>query len=156
MKKRRSFLDSSQLGFTFDPPAPARGEADLAGLDRMVAAGVALALKEDLRSREEIAGAMSALLGEEVTRWMLDAYASEAREAHNISMGRFLALIAVTERFDILDAKLRRIGAAILVGEEIHTARVGHLRSQIDKLKAELRDIERQTQPITRSGRNKG
>jgi hypothetical protein len=68
---------------------------------------------------------MSDLLDEEVTRFMLDAYASEAREGHNISASRFLALIAVTNRHDILDHILRRIGAAVLVGAEIATARVG-------------------------------
>lgn len=150
MKKRRSSLDASQLGFTFDPPVPARCDADLAGLDRVISAGVGRALKEDSRSRAEIAGAMSALLDEEVTRWMLDAYASEAREQHKISACRLFALIAVTDRFDILDALMRRIGAALLVGEEIHTARIGHLRKRIAELRAELSEVERAAQPIQR------
>jgi hypothetical protein len=149
-KKRRSSLDSSQLGFTFEPPVPASLDADLASLDRFVSACVARALKEDHRSREEVAGAMSALMAEDVTRWMLDAYASEARENHNIPTCRFLALIAVTKRFDLLDALVRRIGAAILVGEEIHTARVGHLRQQIADLQQELKATERQAKPISR------
>lgn len=153
MKKRRPSLDPSQLGFTFDPPAPARRDAELAGMDRFVAAGVAQALKGDDRSRPVIAGAMSALLSEEVTSFMLDAYASEARENHNIPMHRALALIAVTERFDILDHWLRRVGAAALVGEEIHTARLGHLDRQIAALRAERRALETNTKPIERSGR---
>ena len=61
--KRRPSLDPAQLGFTFDPPAPACEEADLAGLGRVIAAGVSRALREDSRSRQEIAGAMSALTG---------------------------------------------------------------------------------------------
>lgn len=150
--KRRPALDSSQLGFTFDPPVPARREADLAGLDRVIAAGVARALKEDPRSRDEVAGAVSALLAEGVSRMMLDAYASEARDQHNISAGRFLALVAVTKRFDILDAVLRRIGAAALVGEELHVARVGHLRAQKAAIEAELKQVERQSRPIHREG----
>jgi hypothetical protein len=105
-----------QFIFTFDPPAPATNAADLAGIDRMIAANVSRALRDDDRPREEVARAMSELLGEEVTRFMLDAYASEARDNHNISAGRFLALIAATKRHDILDRLLRRIGAAVLVG----------------------------------------
>lgn len=151
MFKRRPALDPSQLGFTFEPPAPARSAADLAGLDRLIAAGVARSLREDDRSREEIAGAMSSLLGEEVTKFMLDAYASEAREQHNISAGRFLAFIAVTNRYDILDHVLRRIGAAALVGEEIVTARVGDLRARIAELSAELKSAERTAIPIRRA-----
>lgn len=153
MTKRRSALHAEQLAFTFDLPQAARHEADLAGLDRMVAAGVGRALKEDPRSRPVIAGAMTALLADDVTPYMLDAYASESREQHNISFGRFLVLIAVTERFDILDALITRIGARVLVGEEMHTARLGHLRSQLKELQQALRDAERQARPITRGGR---
>lgn len=151
--KRRSSLNIDQLGFTFEPPVPASAEGDLAGLERMIAAGVGRALKEDQRSRAEIAGAMSALLGEAVTSFMLDAYASEARDQHNISAARFLALIAATRRFDILDAVVRRVGAALLVGEEIHTARAGHLKAKIKSLQAELSGVERMARPIERKGK---
>lgn len=150
MGKRKSALDVSQLGFTFDPPIPASQAADLAGIDRVIAASVATGLRDDPRSRPEIAGAMSALLDEEVTRFMLDAYASEARDGHNISAGRFLAFIAVTKRHDLFDHVVRRIGAALLVGEEIHTARAGNLRCRISELQAELRSVEKHARPIGR------
>lgn len=139
-----------QFVFTFDPPAPATNAADLAGIDRLIAANVSRILRDDDRSREDVARAMSLLLDEEVTRFMLDAYASEARENHNISAGRFLALIAATKRHDALDHVLRRIGAAVLVGEEIATARAGHLRCQIDRLRDELKQVEKQARPIGR------
>lgn len=152
--KRRSSLDSSQLGFTFDPPAAARSVAGLAGLDRIVAASVAKALKEDSRgSRYEVAGAISALLDEPVTKLMLDAYASEARDGHNISFARGLALFAATERFDLLDSLVRRIGAALLVGEEIHTARLGHLKAQQRALSVEIKKMEAAATPIDRGQR---
>lgn len=150
MGKRRASIDVSQLGFTFTPPLPARRDADLAGLDRVVAASVAVALKEDDRSREEIAGAMSALLAEGVSKPMLDAYASEARGDHNISAARVLALIAVTERFDLLDAMVRRIGAALLVGEELHAARLGSLEAQRRRLDGEIKTMRARAQPIER------
>jgi hypothetical protein len=67
-------------------------------------------------------------------------------------MGRFFALVAVTRRFDLLDALVRKIGAALLVGEEIHTARLGHLKCRIKALQAELQAIERQARPIERGG----
>lgn len=153
MGKRRPSIDSSQLGFTFEPPVPARSEADLAGLDRVIAATVALALKDDGRSRFEIAGAMSALLNEDVSKAMLDAYAAEGRETHNISAARLLALVAVTERFDLLDALVRRIGAALLVGEELHAARLGHLRAQQRALAGEIRKLEASATPIDRERR---
>ena len=144
MRKRRPSLTDEQMAFTFAPPKPARVEGDLAGLTKQIASGCARALKEDHRSREEIAGRMSALLGETVSRWMLDAYASEARGEHNVSAARFLALIAATERFDILDAVITKIGARALVGEEVHAARLGHLlaaRGQLDEQIKALRPM---------------
>lgn len=153
MSKRRSSLDQVQLGFTFDPPTPAKASADLAGFERLIAAKVARALKDDVRSRDVIAAEMTDLLGEEVSRFMLDAYASEARDNHNISAGRFLALVAVTERYDLLDAAVRRIGAALLVGEEIMTARLGHLQSRLREIKSEIRKVEASATPIMRGMR---
>jgi hypothetical protein len=153
VKKRRSSIEPGQLGFTFDPPAPAVRDADLAGFGAVIAACVGRALKDDPRSRDEIAGAMSALLAEPVTRCMLDAYASEARDQHNISACRFHALIAVTRRFDLLDLVARRIGAAVLVGEEIVTAELGHIDRQIADLKARKRRLETGARPIVRSER---
>lgn len=141
MGKRRSSLDDGQLGFTFEAPVRPCGEADLAGLGRWTAAAVARALNEDSRSRAEIAGAMSALLDEEVTKFMLDAYASEARGEHNIPAHRWMALVAVTEHYDLLDAMVRRIGASLLVGPEIITAELGQVDRQMAALKARRQRI---------------
>lgn len=151
MSKRRPSLDANQLGFTFDVPVARRQAAGLAGLDRRVSAAVSMALKDDPRSRDEIAGAVSALLDEPVSKLMLDAYASEAREGHAISVARFMALIVVTNRHDLFDALVRETGAALLVGDEIMTARAGHLRSQIAKIKVELARIEGQHVTIGRA-----
>lgn len=152
MRKRRSSLDVTQLGFTFVAPKPAKGDAELAGLDRLIAAGVGQALRDDSRSRGEIALAMSALLAEEVTAYMLDAYASEARDQHNVPMHRALALIAVTDRHDILDLWARRIGGSLLVGEEIVTAQLGHIDRQMAELKNKRREVESRARPIVREG----
>lgn len=153
MTKRRASMSADQLGFTFEPPVPARRDADLAGLERVVAAAVAIVLKEDARSRPEIAGALSALLDDEVSKAMLDAYAAEGRERHNISAARLFALVAATERFDVLDALLRRIGAALLVGDELRTARLGHLKAQEKALRAEIKKLEGVAAPIARGAK---
>ncbi len=140
----------NQLGFSFDPPAPAREAADLAGLDRMIAAAVARILKDDPRSRDEIAGAMTALLDSRVTRFNLDAYASEARETFNISMARFLSLVAATDRFDLLDRTLRRVGVSVLVGEEIVHADISDLECRIGAMTRLLKSKKALVAPMTR------
>ena len=91
---------------------------------------------------------MSALLDETVSKTMLDAYASEARDLHNISAARLLAVIAFTERFDLLNLLCRRIGCAVLVGDEINTARLGHLKAQRMLLDQEIKELRAQVQPI--------
>lgn len=150
-KKRRFSLSSDQLVFTFDAPsAPSCAEAGLVGLDRMVAACVSRALREDGRSRYDLAGQMSAMLDEDVSKAMLDGYAAEARGDFNISVHRFLALIAVSKRYDILDALTRKVGAAVLVGAEIHTAQLGHIDRQIAELRAQRKQIESEAHPIQR------
>lgn len=139
MGKRK--VSPDQMGFVFDPPEVASMAAELAGLERLISGAVSDILHADSRSREAIAGEMSRLLDEDVSRAMLDAYASAAREGHKVPMSRFLALIAVTDRHDILDRLLRPIGAAVLVGEEVHTARLGHIDRAIAKLQAERKQI---------------
>lgn len=56
---------------------------------------VALTLDESSLSRAEIARAMSELLNEQVSKNMLDAYASQAKD-HQISALRLVALVMVT------------------------------------------------------------
>jgi hypothetical protein len=149
MPKARAHPD--QWAFDFEVPRPARGEAALAGLEKRVAVTVGSILASDPRSRDEIAGAMSALLGEEVSRAMLDAYASPARDGHRISVSRMIALVVVTERQDLFDPLMREGGMGVLVGEEVHTARLGHLDRQIAQLQAERKQIAGSA-PLIRMG----
>jgi len=135
MKQRRRAFEADQLAFSFDPPTHATSEGALAGLDRVVASAVSSVLKEDPRSRFEVAGGVSSLLDDDVSKAMLDAYSAEAKETHNISVARFLALIAETQRFDILDALCKRIGCKVVVGEEILTVELGHIETQMERLK---------------------
>lgn len=125
-----------QLGFAFDTPVAASGSAALAGIEQRICRTVGMILNSDPRPREILAAEMSLLLEDEISRAMLDAYSSPARADHKVPMSRFLALIAVTKRHDLLDPLMREIGAAVLVGAEVMTARLG----QIDREIARLRD----------------
>lgn len=146
--------DFAQMGFVFDPPQAASLPAELAGLERQISGAVATILREESSPREVVAAQMSVLLDEEVSRAMLDAYASPAREGHKVIMSRFLALVAVCVRHDVLDQVMRTIGAAVLVGEEVHTARLGHIDQEIARLKAERSKVAASA-PLIREGRVK-
>lgn len=145
-------IHPDQLGFTFETPVAASGAAALAGLEQRICSTVGTILNSDSRPREIIAAEMSILLAEEVSPRMLDAYSSPARADHKVPMSRFLALVAVTKRHDLLDPLMREIGAAVLVGEEVMTARLG----QIDREIARLRDEQKKlaaTAPLIRGER---
>ncbi len=140
MPKAKAYPD--QIGFAFEAPKLARAEASLAGLEKRICSMVGTILASDSRPREIIAAQMSILLGEEVSRSMLDAYSSPAREDHKVPFCRLLALIAVTDRHDLLDPIMREIGAGLLVGDEIKTARIGHLSQQMKAINEELRKLK--------------
>lgn len=65
------------------------------------ARAVAHALRTCGRSRDEIAAAMSAELNQKISAAMLDAYASEAKASHRITVDRFVALIRATQCIDL-------------------------------------------------------
>lgn len=137
-----------QLGFDFRSPVPARGEAALAGLERQINTLVGTVLASDGRPREIIAAEMSVLLDDEISRSMLDAYSSPARTEHKVPFSRLCALLAVTNRQDLLDPVLRRIGAALLVGDEVKTARLGQIEALINELQSERRELRGEVQKI--------
>lgn len=154
MTKRRPSLSPDQMAFTFDAPMAAVAEGGLRDLERQVASAVGAILAKHPGSRFEVAGGVSALLDTDVSKSMLDAYSAEAKDTHNISVARFLALIVVTQRFDVLGAVLRQIGCDVLVGEEIYLAEEGHLRAQIREAQERLRQLRDVTQPLKRGAKS--
>ncbi len=142
-----------QLPFDWSVPKPATLPAALAGVDARTARAVSEILKHDVRDRVVIAAEMSVLLDYDVSKAMLDAYASPARDEHNISFGRMKALIAVSNRVDIFDREVRDIGLSVLDGDDIYAAQASHIRSEIAELTQQLKIIERLNPSITRNRR---
>lgn len=146
MPKARAHPD--QMGFDFTAPAPAKGVAELAGLERQINALVGTVLASDPRPREVIAAEMSVLLDDTISKAMLDAYSSPARPDHKVPASRLFALLVVTDRQDLLDPIMRKIGAALLVGDEVRTARLGQVQQMIAQLQAEQRELKMTVTPI--------
>jgi len=140
MPKAKAHPD--QVAFDFEAPAPRRGRAELAGLERRINQTVGTMLNSDPRPREVIAAEVSVLLDEEVSVAMLNAYSSPARIEHRVPMSRFFAIAVVTARQDLLDPLVREIGAALLVGDEVKTARLGQLQQTIAAAQAEMRKLK--------------
>lgn len=150
---KRAAADPRQIDL-FTSTRPVSGPAAWAGIEAMVSVEVAEMLhqaKTEGHSRAIVAAMLSEAMGDDVTNWMLDAYASPARDTHNISFGRALALMAVTGDYSLLEEAAHRLGGRILWGDEIHAARLGHLQAQRAKLDTEIKQLLRgQAQPIER------
>ncbi|WP_165184778.1 hypothetical protein [Caulobacter soli] len=153
--KRRPAYDTAQPSFSFDVPTPAASDGALAGIEKKVASAVAQILKDEPRDRFSVAAGMSRLIDDEVSKWMLDKYASEASGEHNISAGRFFALIAETQRHDVLARLCALIGCQIVIGEEIYTVELGNIKAQQERLAARERELRKLAPEIVRGGARK-
>lgn len=153
--KRKPSFDARQQVMMFDVPVAAARDGQLEGLDRRVASAVSHILSDCARaglSRYQIASGVSELLQDDVTKLMLDAYSSEARDTHNISVARFLALVSETGSFGVLNSLLSEIGARVIVGEEISTVELGHVQAQLRDLKQREAQLLKIVKPISHKG----
>lgn len=94
----------------WEPPTPVRRYDErrvrAASLRGRISLAVAETLKDCELPRDEIAQRMSEWLGEDVSKHVLDAWASQARDDHTPSFLRVLALVHATG-----DARLLQLGA---------------------------------------------
>ncbi|UGA45976.1 hypothetical protein HU230_0008035 [Bradyrhizobium quebecense] len=111
-----------------------------------IARAVAEAIKESTMSRADIAKAMSASLGENVTPGMLDQYTSTANERNNIPAHRLIALVAVTGDVRVINAALQDTSfIAIdksfepLIRRELARERLAEVQREIDEAEAQWR-----------------
>ncbi len=112
-----------------------------ASLRARIARAVSQALKDDGRSRDDIAFVMSDWLGEDVTKNMLDAYASEAREDHTIPYLRLLALIEVTGDVRLLQLGAEMFGHLVVDNKYLDWVEIGmeaDRKDQVDRLAEEI------------------
>lgn len=105
------------------------------------------ALHECGKSRTLVACEMSAMLGEQVTEHMINAYASPAREGHDISMTRLHALVRVTGQLWLLHTATEGLNVTILAGQDAIHAQRGLLRRQIEELESRDRELA-ETAPL--------
>jgi hypothetical protein len=116
----------------------------LAGSKAQIAHLLSAAIRESGFDRYQIAAGMSKLLGEDVSKLMLDAYTAESREDQNIPAHRLLAFIVVTDAFGGFDKLLQKIGCRLLVGEDIQLAALAKLEASRTSLDRQIKALKRQ------------
>ncbi len=114
-----------------------------ATIEARIARAVSAAMKDSKLSRDEIADRMAEFLGAPVPKNMLDAYASQAREDHVISLPRFLALIHATGDQRLLQTFADMFGWAVVPARFVHLIELASARAREDEMKRARRAIER-------------
>lgn len=125
------------LGWTEPQTALAFDEGEVRGASvaARMARAVAVALKDCGKPRRQVAQQMSDFLGEDVSPAMIDAYASVAREAHRISLPRFLALVHVTGDRRLLQMLADQMGWAVVEKRHLPLIEIAMIREKEDDLK---------------------
>lgn len=109
-----------------------------------VCRAIAAALSDCKLSRDDIAQRMSEFLGERVSKAMLDAYASQAREDHAISLPRFLALVHVTQDRRLLELIAEMFGWAVIERRHLPLIELAAVQDRVDELKRNADALRRQ------------
>lgn len=111
------------------------------------AIGRALRECETHRNAYEVAAAMSALIGREITADALYAYTAPSKPEHEISLVRFVAFVRVTGATWLWDELVEDDGLIVMQGREAHLAQLGllqqerqHVEEKIKKLQRELKE----------------
>ncbi|MCY1648146.1 hypothetical protein OVA11_14070 [Caulobacter sp. SL161] len=97
--------------------------------------------REGGRDRHEVASRMSEILGQDVSKGMIDAYTSQARETHTISAVRFKAFVRATGCLWLWSVYLDGEGLTLLMGEEALHAQASLAEKRAKALLEEARQL---------------
>jgi hypothetical protein len=105
---------------------------------------VASALKQCVDDRYAVAASMSRLTGRDVSKYMLDAYSSPAREEFNLPL--YLApAFEATCRTHVLSSWLAEIrGGRLMIGRDALNAELGRLEKMRDDAAVKIKEIKKQ------------
>lgn len=97
---------------------------------------IAKAMAESGRSRFEIAGQMSDLLAQDVSKYQLDAYVAESKEGHRMP-AEYLPAFCIVTTWDPLELICKRLGLFLMPGHDA-------LRSEIQLYDERIRELQRE------------
>lgn len=130
-------------GDLFAAPMPAPEQAAAMGYSREVAHLVSAMLAESGLSRYQVAARMSELAGREISKYMLDAYSAESREAYNLPLWEVPALEVACGSHAITAWLAGKRGARLLVGREALDAELGKLERLRDEAGRKIKELKR-------------
>ena len=130
----------------WQPPQPVVRFEDVQVRSASIAGRIAKAIAAALvgKDREQVALAMTDYLGRAVSKAMLDAYASAARDDHVISMPRFVALLQATGDRRLLELLAEPLGWAVIPRRFLGMIELAALQEQRDELARRSEALRRQ------------
>ena len=111
----------------------------VSGISRVVAA----ALADCGMDRAEIARRMSAYLGETVSLNMVNAYASQARNEHVITLPRFIALLHATGDRRLVEWMIEPLGWSAIDRKHLPLIELAAIQEKQRELAAEAEHLRR-------------
>lgn len=126
------------------PAAPLPGAMDY----RSVVCGIVTQMLRDAMAREpeidrhDIAARVSRLTGKEVSKYMLDAYTSEAREEFNAPAWLMPALAVACDSLLYANWIASVHGGRLSIGREVLTAELGKLERQKIELERLIKNLK--------------
>lgn len=100
---------------------------------------MAAAIRASGRSREDVVAEIAAMPGGAISAHMLDAYTSEAKTGHDITLARFKALARVLGAPTLWDIAVADDGLIVLEGDEARLAEIARLQQAQRELGRRLR-----------------
>lgn len=131
---------TSDLFLVPSPPAATPASMDYRA---EVAHLVADALKAAEGDRYDVAAAMSRLTGHEVSKYMLDAWASPGREAYNMPFYQVPALELACDTLILSSWLADKRGGRLLVGKDTLTAELGKLERIKEDAARKIRELKK-------------
>lgn len=142
-RARPSAVQPDLLGLDVIQPPVRFDDADVraATLNGRLARAVSAALQG--RDRAAIARDMAAFLGVAISKAMLDAYASEARTDHVISLPRFVALLHATGDRRLLEMLAEPVGMTVIPRRHLAMIELAAVREQEDEIRRKRQALQR-------------
>lgn len=127
----------------FEVPQPAAPLPASMDYRAQVSALVSDMLKKTDLDRFAIAAQCSRLSGTEVSKYMLDAYASEAREAYNIPFWMVPILEEACQSHDLTNWLVGVRGGRLYLGKDVLHAELGKLEKERDENARLIKELKK-------------
>lgn len=143
--------DPSQADLFHAPVYPVRMATETlacTGFPNRLARAMKRAAEQCGHDRYEIAARMAQFLGQDdFSKTTLDAYISEAKTDHNISLYRFKAFCRATRANWLWDFVVADEGLTVLEGDEARLANIALKQQELERVSAELKALK--ATPVT-------